>query len=346
MQNSHSKLSGMADNVKRLEWVDMARGICMLAIYLFHTEIYYTGDAVIHPRLYVENALSCFFFISGYLFYKKGTEFSFSRKVRSVVRHIVVPYFIFATVMAFPKAFVHGTGESAAEILLGVLAGQASWFITALAVAEIMFAAMLSLPEKYHAAIMPACAACYAVSFCLPDETASIWNFNTALMSLAFIYLGFAYHAHEERINKYNRWLLLPILPPLLALKWYEHANGLTVNYNPATCTSPVIFLADNLLSALLIITFSKYFNRLRFIKFVGRNSLIWYFLAGASPLFTGMAFRYAGLGYTGCYPMVFADMAVACCMSAAATALIMRYMPFVVGKSRKTARKTRQTTT
>ena len=32
--------------------------------------------------------------------------------------------------------------------------------------------------------------------------------------------------------------------------------------------------------------------------------------------------------------------------LSAAATALIMRYMPFVVGKSRKTARKTRQTTT
>lgn len=186
----------------------------MLAIYLFHTEIYYTGDAIIHPRLYVENALSCFFFISGYLFYKNGTKLSFSRKVRSVIRHIIVPYFIFATVMAFPKAFVHDTGESATEVLLGVLAGQASWFITALAVAEIMFAAMLSLPEKYHAVIMPACAACYVVSFCLPDETANIWNFNTALMSLAFLYLGFIFHIYEERINKRNRWLLPAILPP------------------------------------------------------------------------------------------------------------------------------------
>lgn len=318
----------------------------MLAIYLFHTEIYYTGDAIIHPRLYVENALSCFFFISGYLFYKNGTKLSFSRKVRSVIRHIIVPYFIFATVMAFPKAFVHDTGESATEVLLGVLAGQASWFITALAVAEIMFAAMLSLPEKYHAVIMPACAACYVVSFCLPDETANIWNFNTALMSLAFLYLGFIFHIYEERINKRNRWLLPAILPPLLALKWYEHTNGLTVNYNPATATSPMIFLIDNLLSALLIITFSKYFNRLRFIKFVGRNSLIWYFLAGASPLFTGMAFRYAGLEYTGCYPTVFAAVAVACCVSAVATVLIMRYIPFVVGKSRETACKTRQNTT
>ena len=52
-------------NDKRKHWIDLLRGICMIAILLDHTEIYYTGDNIINYNFYVVNVLLTFFFISG-----------------------------------------------------------------------------------------------------------------------------------------------------------------------------------------------------------------------------------------------------------------------------------------
>ena len=46
----------MTETNKRLGWIDTARGLAMLAIYHFHTEVYYTGEIVTDYDMYVENA--------------------------------------------------------------------------------------------------------------------------------------------------------------------------------------------------------------------------------------------------------------------------------------------------
>ena len=51
----------------RKQWIDMARGLCMMAILFFHTEMYYAGHDIIPYVVYVENALIIFFFLSGYI---------------------------------------------------------------------------------------------------------------------------------------------------------------------------------------------------------------------------------------------------------------------------------------
>ena len=56
----------------------------MLAILLFHTEIYFTGTPVIPYSLYVVNALTTFVCISGYLMYRpEGIDIS--HKIKSIV---------------------------------------------------------------------------------------------------------------------------------------------------------------------------------------------------------------------------------------------------------------------
>lgn len=40
---------------QRKHWIDLLRGICMLAILLDHTEIYYTGTNIINYNAYVVN---------------------------------------------------------------------------------------------------------------------------------------------------------------------------------------------------------------------------------------------------------------------------------------------------
>ena len=112
-------------NNNRLPWIDTMRGICMIAILLFHTEVYY-ADGIITPyQCYVHNALAGFFFISGYLFIgDKG--FSFAHKIKSIARSLVLPYFIFTIILGVLKiVFQHA---DATEVFTKIILGQASWF--------------------------------------------------------------------------------------------------------------------------------------------------------------------------------------------------------------------------
>ena len=113
-------------NNNRLPWIDTMRGICMIAILLFHTEVYY-ADGIITPyQCYVHNALAGIFFISGYLFIgDKG--FSFAHKLKSIARSLVLPYFIFTIILGVLKiVFQHA---DAAEVFTKIILGQASWFV-------------------------------------------------------------------------------------------------------------------------------------------------------------------------------------------------------------------------
>lgn len=55
---------------------------------------------------------------------------------------------------------------------------------------------------------------------------------------------------------------------------------------------------------------------------------------AGGVPLLTGMALTRLGLPYSGHYIQVLAALAVECCITSAATIAIMKYAPFMLGKS------------
>ena len=76
----------------------------MVAILLFHTEMYYAGYDIIPYSFYVENALAMFFFLSGYLFYKDNGTIHPKQKIFSIAVNLIIPYFIFTTLIALPKA--------------------------------------------------------------------------------------------------------------------------------------------------------------------------------------------------------------------------------------------------
>ena len=93
--------------------IDIARGLCMVSIFLLHTEIYYTGEEIIPYACHVDNSLLAFVFISGYLFIKPSSNtFDLRHKLLSILKGITLPYFIFTTAIAFPKAFVFALTSS------------------------------------------------------------------------------------------------------------------------------------------------------------------------------------------------------------------------------------------
>ena len=128
--------------MERVGWIDFLRGISMIAILVFHTEVYYKEYDVTPYYIYVTNAITLFYFISGYLFYHEQ-GFNVKYKLRSIVKTLLVPYFIFTTLIAIPKVLARGEAIDGIAIVIKILSGQASWFIVALMVAEVLFSISL-----------------------------------------------------------------------------------------------------------------------------------------------------------------------------------------------------------
>ena len=182
---------------KRKIWIDLVRGFCMLAILVHHTEMYYVGEAIIDYRFFVDNALCTFFFISGYLFYKE-TPFNLKYKFLSILKTIIIPYFIFMSVIALPKALAHGKFVSISDSILSIVLGQQSWFITALATAEILFSILLYLSKQYKW-ILPigVLISFIGIIFLTGNEQMlahNYWNIMDGLLAISFLYIGFLYH--------------------------------------------------------------------------------------------------------------------------------------------------------
>lgn len=323
----------------RIGWIDTTRGLSMIAILLFHTEVYYAGYDVINYGFYVGNVLMTFFFVSGYLFFRAESpvrSFSFRHKLASILRGIVMPYFIFASAMAVPKAIAHDSLTSFTDIAMGIVCGRASWFVTALAVAEALFTIAVSLSERYRMTwITPVlCLISLVAAIYTKCDALLIWNTDIALMAVAYLYFGYLYHKHEAFINRHiPPTALLPVAAVLLFLKWYEHSQGLSMLVFPLNVTSFPVFFADTVLAIVLIISIGRALPSCRFISFVGRNSIVYYFLCGGIPLITAAVMRKAGMPYNGNYLFIVVAFIIVCAATTVVTWVIMRYIPFVTGR-------------
>ncbi|MCD8297899.1 MAG: acyltransferase, partial [Prevotella sp.] len=204
MQSCYREINPSAG--KRKTWVDSVRGICMLAIVLNHTDSYLIGGApVIEYGLFGTNAVMTFFVVSGYLFYSEsGKNINVKRKLTSIVRLLVLPYFIFSFIIAIPKALVHGYSISFIGIIKDIIYGQASWFIIALVVSKFIFVFLIYFSQKYSKAILPiACIILSLIPFYINCDLMKIWNLNIGLMTIIYLYIGFLYHSMEKLFSKF-----------------------------------------------------------------------------------------------------------------------------------------------
>ena len=176
----------------------------MLAILLDHTEIYYTGENVIDYNLYVANVLIVFFILSGYLMYK--ATFNIKHKLHSIFRTLFIPYIIFTTAMYIPKNIIHSNGIDFVEMTKNILMGQASWFIAALIIAELIFSIGIWISKKKNIPLAIMGVLGFGLSIYLSSKNQTyFWQLDNALQALLFLYIGYLYHQYESIFNTINK---------------------------------------------------------------------------------------------------------------------------------------------
>lgn len=244
-----------AASAPRLLWIDLLRGFLMLAIIFDHTEICFTGDNIVPYRMYVPDVLMAFFFLSGYLFYRPE-GFRLRHKLHSWLRGVLMPYFIFTSALALPKAWLHGDGGSISDLLLTILTGQGSWFIASLAVAELLFCLLLWLSRARWRWL--AGAGLFAVALAYGFGTrrlafeANWWHVNEAVVALPSLLLGYMVHRFDSLGTRWRLGLFalllvlsLPVNVLVASSSWPSVLVGALV--------LPRLFLVKNALSVLLL---------------------------------------------------------------------------------------------
>ena len=321
---------------KRKIWIDLVRGFCMLAILVHHTEMYYVGEAIIDYRFFVDNALCTFFFISGYLFYKE-TPFNLKYKLLSILKTIIIPYFIFMSVIALPKALAHGKFVSISDSILSIVLGQQSWFITALATAEIIFSILLYLSKQYKWVLLIGVLISFIGIILLTGNEQMLahnyWNIMDGLLAISFLYIGYLYHQKENVINRFP--LYLYIIPFILFFisKWVIVEYKVYCYLGPVDIDNYPVFIVDNVLAILLITRLCKLLPDMKPISWMGSHVIVYYFLCGGVPLTLSVLANKIGFSYYGNYLQVIVVLIAVYLMITLLTWFIYKYIPWATGR-------------
>lgn len=321
---------------KRKIWIDLVRGFCMLAILVHHTEMYYVGEAIIDYRFFADNALCTFFFISGYLFYKE-TPFNLKYKLLSILKTIIIPYFIFMSVIALPKALAHGKFVSVSDSILSIVLGQQSWFITALATAEIIFSILLYLSKQYKWVLPIGVLISFMGIILLTGNEQMLahnyWNIMDGLLAISFLYIGYLYHQKENVINRFP--LYLYIIPFILFFisKWVIVEYKVYCYLGPVDIDNYPVFIVDNVLAILLITRLCKLLPDMKPISWMGSHVIVYYFLCGGVPLTLSVLANKIGFSYYGNYLQVIVVLIAVYLMITLLTWFIYKYIPWATGR-------------
>lgn len=319
----------------RIHWVDNLRGLCMLAILFDHTEHYYVGENIVNLNLYVTDALCLFFMISGYLLYKAEGSVCLKHKCGSIVRSLIMPYFIFTTAMSLPKVLAHGGDFALKDIALGIVMGQASWFVAALAVAEVGFLVALRLVRGNQWALGVVCVVAFVASFVLSAATDScVWQVDNALQAMLFLFVGYTYHRHEASIKVSTGYVAAALLV-LIGIKTYVAMEGITLTIWHINVSNYAVFVANIAADCLAMFGLFRRLPPCKALEWMGRHSLVYYFLCGGVPLLLSKTAARLGFAYVDCYMQVVIVFVAVYAVASATTWAIYRYAPFVVGKKR-----------
>lgn len=316
--------------MERVGWIDFLRGISMILILVFHTEVYYKEYNVTPYYIYTTNAIVLFYFISGYLFYRQGT-FDFKKKIKAIIRSLVIPYFIFTTLIAIPKVLLKQEPIDWISIALNILSGRASWFIAALIVGELIFGALLVKTRGKILWLSIDAAACIIIYYIIPFNEHNYWQWQDALLAVFFLYIGYIYQQYQQYFHTINKPLYsLIFLVILTFIKVYEYHMDFPMRN--IAIENVFLFLADAGMFLLLIISLIKYIPKCKPIEWTGRHCIVYYFLAGGCPLMVSMIFNHIDFAYDGYFYRYILATVLVYLMASGLTWLIYRYVPFITG--------------
>lgn len=257
--------------------------------------------------------------------------------IRNLFFRLVIPTLIFSTIFFIPKFFFHNNDFGLASYFFHVWGGISYWFTSALAVAQLILLSLVFLLKKTRIWMYLGMTAMVFVMgtilnhFRTSTEPAAFfpWFYQTALEYTLVMTIGGMYMQYEEKIdNVLNRYLYVILITYVGILLMTGICDiklrmiGLTGDWN-------LFGMIAIVCGIILLVALCKRMRPNKMLSYIGKNSIVFYFLSGVIPAMLGAIANQLFAAQSYGITLIITTVGVTCGLMA--TYVIKRYLPFMV---------------
>ena len=319
---------------KNILWINYLKAISIIGVYIVHSQLAYgfwnsSLNNLIHP-FYV----NAFFFVSGYLIFRKQlaeSRINQNRKewlsgegkffLKNILYRLIIPTILFSVIEFFPSHLLRGLSYDTGVFLYKTLGGGTYWFTAALVVAEILIFIMLLTRKKSIWLYFVVGVILYLTGHFIVSKDYSLldaypafpWMYKQGLYAVIFLVIGGGYWCIEDMINKCMIKPLLIFLIGVYFVSLFTYSSFFHVLISTLDLNIPGILLG--ILATVVLIELCKLLPSMRLLNYIGQNTIGFYFMSGALPIVLSMFVHkfIHGNNVWGCIIVFVSSMFIAC---------------------------------
>lgn len=260
-------------NIKRLDYLDVAKGIGILLVVLAH--IYGFNDSINRGLIVVwiySFHMPLFFIIAGMLLkYKKNKDFK--TFLLSRIKGILIPYLSFSIITIFINIIINGFNKDIiAWNLIYSLIGigiDVLWFLPALFIGEVLFILINKAIKNDYIKMILITFLFLGSTFISKENGLILLLVGRALIALGFIAIGyFGFDLiHNKDINIGILGILFIIQIITSKLNGFVDLNNLIFN-------NTILYIFNSILGTYIVVQICKKISS-NYLIYLGKNSLI-----------------------------------------------------------------------
>jgi fucose 4-O-acetylase-like acetyltransferase len=275
---------------KRIDYVDFAKGLGILAVILSHC---YIPDTYLQKYLYSFH-MPLFFFLSGMFFKDVRAKIIFSKRVKS----ILIPYTFFSiislilyfilsnigVIVPFDEQVIKVIGVFYGNGINGWMFNITLWFLLCLFCVEYIF--LIVVRFSYTDKKLGGLLFCLAVLGYLDYLFMPVrlpWGADVAISGTVFYGLGYLFNKHEKNILNYIKQYRFGIIILSLLISHFAAYFNDQVDMSYNYFGNIVLFYLSAMSGIIFILLISIKIGSVKFINFLGNKSLI---ILGTHTLF------------------------------------------------------------
>lgn len=272
------------NQVKRIIWLDMAKGYGMILVIAAHVGVGAVGTWIYSFHI------PLFFFLSGYVFNEKSNFMLF---IKSKCRSMLVPYvclglslFIFDTFERYYTSGALNYSDCVSILFSYIVQRRMStlWFLACLTCLNFAFYFIKKvLKTNGKMLILAFATTCIGTLYYKAGGNALPWNIDVCLMAYPFFLMGYLYREKSECIDKYLDdkkysiyiFFILVIINIVSCLFSLGISGRRTDMYDSSYGCVPFALISA-LSGIACVIIISKKTN-IKLVRYVGKNSLLYF---------------------------------------------------------------------
>ena len=327
-------------NKRNILWINLLKGICMISVYLLHSE-QYTGMIWVKSYGYLLQPfyVNAFFFVSGYLLFRKWLSIdnsvmmsreSYWKSLKNLVFKLILPTIVFASVLYIPKILFNNGDVSVGEYFYDVWGGISFWFTSALLVSQIVLLTLFLLNNRNIWFYFIVSAGLFAFAYWLSrvDITPFPWYYKSGLAATLFLTLGGVYQRYELAIDKFVGKIGYVVVFIVYCVCMIWDFNTHSMRFGLMSVNINLLGFVVALLGIVMLVGVCKKLNSIKIVNYIGENSIVFYFLSGAVPATISTIFKcFFAINYF--YVLLIALLSII--VSCGLCFLINRYFKFLL---------------